>query len=92
MLKYSWDEDKNKLLKETRGIGFDQVIEAINNNKILTRLTHTNPKKYHNQKLLIININNYAYCVPYIQKGQNVFFKTIYASRKYKKLYMREVK
>ena len=90
MLKYSWNEEKNKLLKETRGIGFEQIVEAINNNQVLAKLEHTNPRKYKNQKIYVLNINNYAYCVPYVKQKQVVFFKTIYASHKYKKKYLKE--
>lgn len=92
MLKYSWSEDKNKLLKQTRGIGFEQVVDAITNNQTLIELKHTNQSKYKNQKILVVKINDYAYCVPCIKKGQQVFLKTIYASRKYKKLYLEEEK
>ena len=92
MLKYSWNEDKNKLLKQTRGVDFEQVVDAITNNQTLVELKHTNQSKYKNQKILVLNINNYAYCVPCIKKGQHVFLKTIYASRKYKKLYLKEEK
>jgi uncharacterized DUF497 family protein len=46
MLKYLWNEEKNKLLKETRGIGFEQIIDAINNHLVLIKLKHPNRAKY----------------------------------------------
>lgn len=90
MLKYLWSEEKNKLLQQTRGVGFEQIVEAINNNQILVKLKHANQHKYKNQKIYVVNINNYAYCVPYVKQKQTIFFKTIYASRKYKKKYLKE--
>lgn len=90
MLKYSWNEEKNKLLEETRGIGFEQIINAINNHQVLEEIAHTNPHKYKNQKLIILEINNYVYCVPFVENGNSRFLKTIYASRKYKKQYFKE--
>lgn len=89
MLKYSWNKKKNELLKEVRGISFEQIVDAINNNKVIVELGHTNPHKYKNQKLMILVINNYVYCVPFVEKDNVRFLKTIYASRKYKKLYLR---
>lgn len=90
MLKYLWSEEKNTLLKQVRGIGFEQVVEAINNRQVLEELRHTNPLKYKNQKLMILEINNYVYCVPFVEDGNSRFLKTIYASRKYKKQYLKE--
>lgn len=92
MLKYSWSEEKNRILKETRGIGFEQIIEAINNHQVIEELEHTNPHKYKNQKLMILKINDYVYCVPFIENGNHRFLKTLYASRKYKKQYLKEEK
>jgi len=46
MLKYLWNEEKNKLLKETRRIGFEQILDAIYNNQIIKKLKHTNHLKY----------------------------------------------
>ncbi len=92
MLKYLWNEEKNKLLKQTRGVGFEQIVDAINNHQILAKLKHPNKSKYINQSIYIVNINNYAYCIPSVKNKQIVFLKTIYASRKYKKLYLKEIK
>ena len=47
-----WNEDKNKLLKKTRKIGFEKV-------------------------------------VPFVDKENKLFLKTIYASRKYTKIYLK---
>ncbi len=89
MLKYSWNKEKNKLLKETRNIGYEQIVEAIQHTKTLASLKHTNTVKYKNQKIFVIEINNYAYCVPYVKRGSHIFFKTIYPSRKYNKIYLK---
>ena len=50
-----------------------------------------NPSQNHlEQKCLVVNINNYAYLVPYIENNDGIFLKTIYPSRKYSKLFIRE--
>jgi len=92
MLKYLWNEEKNQLLKVARGIGFEQIVDAINNHLVLAKLKHPNRTRYKNQSIYVVNIDDYAYCVPCVKQKQTVFLKTIYASRKYKKLYLKEPK
>jgi len=45
-----------------------------------------NPSRSH-QKVLIYRHKNYTWAVPFVFDGDGVFLKTIYPSRKYKKLY-----
>lgn len=78
-----------------RGLGFEEVIEASSKNKILDDIEHKNPRKYPNQRLLILKINNYIYAVPYVidEKKGVKFLKTIYPSRVFTKKYLkREIK
>lgn len=89
MPSITWNEDKNKLVKKLRGVSFNQIVDAINANKTILVFPHPNPKKYPKQKMMVVNINNYAYCVPFIANGKHMFLKTIYASRKYTKQYIK---
>jgi hypothetical protein len=45
--------------------------------------------KYPNQKMLIVNINNYAYIVPFVRDEKYIFLKTIIPSRKMTKKYLK---
>jgi uncharacterized DUF497 family protein len=90
MKPFDWNEQKNKLLKQTRGIGFENVVNAINEGHILAVLDHPNSAKYSGQKVYIISINNYVYSVPFVENKETYFLKTIYPSRKYTKLYLKE--
>jgi uncharacterized DUF497 family protein len=85
-----WDEDKNNWLKKERKISFEDIELAILEGRVIDILEHPNKEKYPNQKLLIVEIENYAYVVPYVEdeKG-NIFLKTIFPSRKYTKKYLR---
>lgn len=84
-----FDEQKNLILKETRGVNFDDILNCIKTNKILGIVEHYNKSKYIHQSLLIVKINNYAYVVPFVVKNDNtIFLKTVFPSRKYKKLYI----
>ena len=92
MLNYSWNEEKNKLLKKTRNIGFSQIVKALQSNNSTISIPHPNQQKYKNQHIYIVIINNYTYSVPYVKKQQKIFLKTIYPSRKYQKQYNKRSK
>ncbi|MDA1079848.1 MAG: toxin [bacterium] len=86
MQKYAdWDEAKNQWLKINRSISFEEVLVAMESKQILDVISN---KNYPNQKMLIVNIENYAYVVPYVEDDQKLFFKTIYPSRKYTTKYL----
>ncbi len=84
-----WKEEKNNWLKANRNISFEDVELAILENRVLDILEHHNKERYPDQKLLIVEINNYAYVVPYIEKGEDIFLITIFPSRKFTKKYLR---
>lgn len=92
MTYFVWNNDKNEKLKHQRKIGFKDIIFAINNGHLLATAKHPNKKRYKNQKLLIVNINNYAYLVPFVKNQSEIFLKTIIPSRKATKKYLRSKK
>jgi uncharacterized DUF497 family protein len=75
-----WNEEKNDQLKIERNIGFEDIIVAINNKKLIADIEHINKDRL-NQRLLLVEIDNYIYVVPYVQDEGCVFLKTIYPSR-----------
>jgi len=87
LVKFDWNPDKNEYLKKSRDICFEQVIKAVKSKKLLVDTPHYNQVKYSRQRLLIIEIKNYVYVVPYVQNGTVKFLKTIYPSRDYYKKY-----
>ncbi|SRR5258708_7658597 len=80
--KLEYSEEKNILLKETRNIGFEEILLAIEENGILDDLKHPN-KKYKHQRILVVKQEDYVYAIPYVidQKRKAVFLKTVYPSR-----------
>ena len=86
--KYLYDEEKNLKLKKERGIGFEEVIVAIDEGKVLDIIPHHNKKLYPNQMILVIEINNYVYLVPYVEKEDLLVLKTVFPSRKFTKQYL----
>ena len=88
MKYFDWNEKKNQTLKKIRNISFEEIVLAIDNGKLLDILKHQNMKKYPDQLLLIVEIRNYAYVVPFVEDGESYFLKTIYPSRKATKTYL----
>ena len=75
-----WNAFKNIRLKLTRGVSFNEIIHA----KFLALTNHPNRD---DQRILIYEYKAYLWVVPFICEGKGIFLKTIYASRKIKKLY-----
>lgn len=88
MRYFDWSAAKNEILKAEREISFEEVITAVQEGRLLKVGDHPNQKKYPGQKVMIVNINDYAYVVPYVQDKERVFLKTIYPSRTATKLYI----
>jgi hypothetical protein len=83
-----WSELKNEQLKAERSACFEDVQAAIEDNKVLEDIPHPNHAKYPYQRILVINIDNYAYLVPYVEDEVKMFFKTVIPSRKATKHYL----
>ena len=81
-----FDSVKNDLLSRTRGVTFPMVIESIAERGVLVDFPHPNQSKYPAQRVLVVDIEGYAYCVPYALSGDNMHLMTIYPSRKFKHL------
>ena len=86
-IRYSLE--KNELLKEQRNISFEDVILSIENGNLLDDIEHANKEKYANQYIFIIliEIKNYVYMVPYVEENDYIFLKTIIPSRQMNKKY-----
>lgn len=84
---YEWSEEKNKLLKDSRDVGFEEVLLAIDEGRLLDVISHHNLEKCPNQKLFIVRIRWYIYYVPFVEDEEKIFLKNIVPSRKYQKKY-----
>jgi uncharacterized DUF497 family protein len=92
MKYFSWDNEKNQLLKKERNISFEEVVFHIEKKRVLDIVEHPNQEKYKGQEIFIINIHNYAYLVPFVESEQGIFLKTIIPSRKATKKYLGDKK
>lgn len=85
---FDWNEEKNALLKIQRGIGFEDVVAAIEDGRLLDIMQHPNKGKYPGQDMFVVEINEYAYIVPFVEDEEKTFLKTLFPSRKATKRYI----
>jgi len=89
---FRWDNEKNELLKNNRGVCFEQVVLLMERGEVLDTIEHTNQERYPGQKIAVVMIDAYAYLVPYVEHNEEIFLKTIIPSRKATNKYVREKK
>ena len=82
MKTYNWNIQKNIWLKENRKITFEEVVLAIVQHKIKEVYDHPNQTKYPGQKIYEVEIDDYVFLVPFIEREFELFLKTIIPSRK----------
>jgi len=87
---YKWNKIKSETLQRERGISFENIVSHINAGHLVDIIEHPDKKKYPNQKIFIININNYIYMVPFVENDNGIFLKKIIPSRKLTKIYLKE--
>ncbi len=88
-MKYvAWDGAKNEWLKVTRDISFEDVVDAIIDERMIGRFLHPNQVRHPGQYVFVARIGEYAYVVPFVEDEEKLFLKTIYPSRKYTKEYI----
>ncbi|MBE0497433.1 MAG: toxin [Campylobacterales bacterium] len=84
---YKWNEDKNSILKSTRGYSFNDVLEAMRKEGVVDNYKHPNKEKYPDQYIYVVSLDGYIHYVPYVIDGDDIFLKNIIPSRKLNKLY-----
>jgi len=82
MKTFDWDREKNEELKRKRGISFEQIVQILARDGPLRIHDHPNQGKYPGQKIFSVGMRGYVYLVPFVQKEDTIFLKTIYPSRK----------
>ncbi len=88
MKYYTWNPEKNNLLKKERGISFEDVVFHIGAGDVVDIFEHPNQERYPGQRIMVVIVEDYAYLVPFVESKEEVFLKTIIPSRKATKLYV----
>jgi uncharacterized DUF497 family protein len=79
---FNWNASKNQLLVQERGISFERIVFEISCGNELAVLEHPNQEKYLGQKILMVQVDDYVYAVPFVETETEIFLKTIVPSRK----------
>ena len=86
---FSWSIEKNQHLQAERNVSFEEVVFYIEHGNLLDIVEHPDQEKYKGQRIFIVNVNDYAYLVPFVETEEEVFLKTIIPSRKATRKYLR---
>jgi uncharacterized DUF497 family protein len=90
MKSFRWNAEKNEALRLERGVTFERVVVAIESGGLLDIVAHPNPAKYPQQRVLIVEMDNYVYLVPVVEESDYFFLKTIIPSRKATRDYLNQ--
>ena len=84
----NWNKEKNEWLKLNRNICFEDILFYLDNDLVIDDIEHPNKEKFLNQRIMVFDINEYIYLVPYVESKNEIFLKTIIPSRKATKSYL----
>jgi uncharacterized DUF497 family protein len=86
---FSWNQEKNRILKIERGISFEEIVLYIELGFLVDVLENPNQEKYKGQKVFVVQVEEYIFLVPFVENGNEIFLKTIIPSRKATKRYIK---
>ena len=82
MKYFFWNDEKNERLRRERGVSFEETVFHIERGDLLDILEHPNQQRYPGQKIFVVNINGYAFLVPFVESETEVFLKTVIPNHK----------
>jgi hypothetical protein len=85
---FDWNLGKNEELKAQRKISFEDIVFSISRDGLMDILEHPDQQRYPGQRIFIVNVDDYAYLVPFIEDEKTIFLKTIIPSRKMTRKYL----
>eukprot|EP00825_Cyclidium_porcatum_P001823 TRINITY_DN10846_c0_g1_i2.p2 TRINITY_DN10846_c0_g1~~TRINITY_DN10846_c0_g1_i2.p2 ORF type:complete len:150 (-),score=9.62 TRINITY_DN10846_c0_g1_i2:29-478(-) len=88
MKLYDWNDEKNEWLQRERSVAFEDIVFHLAQGGLLDTIEHPNQRQYPGQKIFIVNVEGYAYLVPFVEDDEMIFLKTIIPSRKMTKQYL----
>ncbi len=92
MKPINWNSTKNQQLILERGISFEDVVFRLQQGALLDDIEHPNADKYPDQRIFVIDIDDYVYLIPYVENRKEIFLKTVIPGRKATNQYLGETK
>lgn len=89
MPNYYRDAAKDALLRQQRGISFDEVAYRIGNGGLLAIVGRNNPELHSRQQIFSVRIGDYAYRVPFEETASGAFLRAAYPSNRATCQYLR---
>ena len=88
-MKFTWNQQKNELLKATRNISFEDIVDSIQNGNVLDIVENTKNNSYQGQEIFILLVekDNYIYEVPFRKNNSEINLITAFRNRKLNKRY-----
>lgn len=86
-MRFDWNNAKSATLKEERGVSFEDIVFHVAAGGLLDVLDHPRPEAYPGQQVMVVDVEGYAFVVPFVTDGDVWFLKTIIPSRKMTKHY-----
>lgn len=80
-----WNDEKDSWLQRSRGVTFERIAPLIIRGDILDVYDHPNQERYPGQQFFVIQVDDYVYLVPFVERDGQLFLKTIIPSRKAKR-------
>jgi len=79
------EQKKNEQLRNNRGICFEDILFYLDNKYLIDDVEHP---KYSGQRMMVLNIAEYVYLIPYVESEDEIFLKTIIPSRRATRNYL----
>ena len=89
MKTFSWNNEKNALLKTDTRASFEGIVLYIELGFLLDVLEHPNQEEYQGQKIFVVQVDDYVYLVPFVETEREIFLKTVIPSRKATRKYLK---
>jgi hypothetical protein len=78
-----WDAAKSAQLKRQRGFSFEEMLRE---GRHIVTLGHPRPG---HQRIALFEHQGYIWVIPFVEKGGEIFLKTMFPSRQYTKRWKR---
>ena len=82
-MEYRWNAEKDAWLRAERGVGFEDLVQAIERGALLRDEAHPKVERFGHQRVLWVRLDGQVWVIPYVLEDEDAcFLKTAFPSRK----------